>query len=187
MGEMQADLQFWLYVIVGVIYLISRLRKKPQVPSDFPEYGPENPVPGTSKEPPGRAETSSPKQLTFEELLREISEGKTQTQVPKEVTPKAEYENYDEVIEEEDLEVDLNDYRNDKVTTTYEEAKRQAFARPSLEDTMKLQDTEMKFGRFKEFEKEAKRDLLGEYLADLRDPEGLKKAIVVSEILKRKF
>ncbi len=69
----------------------------------------------------------------------------------------------------------------------YEQAKKQAFNRPSLEETMKVEDTVVSFGRFKAFEQEKKRDLLGEYLAELRDPEGFKKAVVMNEILQRKF
>jgi hypothetical protein len=189
MGEMKADLQFWLYVIVGVIYLISRLRKKPQGPTDFPEYGPENPVPQREKNQPGRAEEGAPKQLTFEELLKEITEGKTPPKTPPTRLPEPVYETYedDEVEEEQDLEVERGKYRDESLITTYEEAKRQAFVRPSLEETMKLQDTEVKFGRFREFEKEDRRDVLAGFLSELKDPEGLKKAIVMSEILKRKF
>jgi hypothetical protein len=45
----------------------------------------------------------------------------------------------------------------------------------------------MTFGKFKEFEQEKKRNLLEEYITDFKDPEGFKKAVVMSEILKRKF
>jgi hypothetical protein len=189
MGEMQADIQLWIYVILGIIYLISRLRKKPQEQTDFPDYGPENPVPGAGKAQPGRVETVNPKEITFEELLREITEGKS-ANVP--TTQKASppvYESYEEVLQEEeqDLEVVNEDYKKDRVSVSYEEAKRQAFARPSLEESMSHSDTEMTFGRFKEFESDPNKGLLSHYVSDLRDPDGLKKAFVMSEILKRKF
>jgi len=193
MGEMQADIQLWIYVILGIIYLISRLRKKPQEQTDFPDYGPENPVPGAGKARPGRVETVNPKEITFEELLREITEGKS-ANIPttKEVSRPA-YESYEEVLaeEEQDLEGDKqeyrDDYRKDNVSVSYEEAKRQAFARPSLEESMSHADTNMTFGRFKEFESDTNKGLLSHYLSDLRDPDGLKKAFVMSEVLKRKF
>ena len=52
---------------------------------------------------------------------------------------------------------------------------------------MKIQDTVVSFGKFKEFEKRAETNLAAEYLKEFHDPEGLKKAVVMSEILKRKF
>jgi hypothetical protein len=45
----------------------------------------------------------------------------------------------------------------------------------------------VKFGKFKEFEHGKKKNLLDEYVRDFKDPSGLKKAVVMSEILKRKF
>jgi hypothetical protein len=189
MGELQADFPIWLYILFGVIYLISRLRKKPAQPTDFPEYGPENPAPNPGKNQPGRVETPASPQMTFEELLREITEGKT---VRKEKSvPEVSYESYEDVVadEEKDQEViDKNGYRSeDKVVAAYEEAKRQAFLRPSLEETMDLKNTDVTYGRFKGFEKEVQRNLLQEYMIDFKDPEGLKKAVVMSEILQRKF
>jgi hypothetical protein len=181
------DVQFWLYVIVGVIYLLSRLRKKPdEKPKDLPNYRPESPV--QKYEQPSAKPTVSPgKALTFEELLREISESKSPAPAPQ---PRQEYVDYDDNLGEEaqDLEEVGYDYRKkDKIYDVYEDAKKQAFNRLSLEETMKVGDTDMKFGKFKEFEQEAKRDLMKEYLADFKDPEGMRKAVVMSEILQRKF
>jgi hypothetical protein len=129
------------------------------------------------------ASTSSPSRpLTFEELLQEITTGKTQQQQP--------VVDYDDDLEDEEKDLeDVNyDYRkHDNIYSEYEEAKKQAFNHPSLEETMKVEDTDTSFGRFKVFEQDAKQNLLNEYLADFRDPQGLKKAVVMSEILQRKF
>jgi hypothetical protein len=190
MGELQADLPLWLYILFGVIYLISRLRKKPAEQTDFPDYGPENPAPSPGKNQTGKIETTTPpKQLTFEELLREISEAKVERIPEKKPVPEVVYESYEDVStqEEQDLEKDLQEYRKDNVTEVYEEAKRQAFMRPSLEESMNLNDTDTTYGRFKEFEKQTRRNLVLDYLSDFRDPGGLKKAVVMSEILQRKF
>lgn len=189
MGELQADIPIWLYIIFGIIYLISRLRKKPADQTDFPEYGPENPVPNPGKNASGRVDQESPKQMTFEELLKEISQGKAEREPEKKVIPQPVYESYEDVSseEEQDLEEDPQEYRRDKVRQLYDEGKREAFARPSLEETLDLKDTDTSFGRFKEFERQPQRNLLREYLGELHDPDGLKKAVVMSEILKRKF
>ena len=182
------DVQFWIYVIAGIIYLISRARKKRQAsePVNAPEPKSER-----------RFQQSEPqsvpqKGLTFEELLREISEAKAPAKPePVVVQPKSEYVDYDDDLEEEeqDLEDVSGDYRKkDRAFyDTYEEAKRQAFNRPSLEETVKLKDTDMKFGKFKEFAEEAESNPLNDYLKELKDPEGFKKAFVLSEVLQRRY
>lgn len=172
--------QFWLYVIIGLIYLVSRMRKK---------KAEQTPGPTTAKEESpfnsSRHEGNKPKQLSFEELLKEITESKQQQQ-PKE-EPVVDYDdNLEE--EEKDLEDVEYDYRKQNQTyEIYEEAKKQAFYRPSLEETMKIQDTVVSFGKFKEFERRAETNVAAEYLTAFLDTEGLKKAVVMSEILKRKF
>jgi hypothetical protein len=172
--------QFWLYVIIGVIYLVSRARKKKADQSP-------GPVDANEKKPfsSTRHEGNKPKQLSFEELLKEITESKQQRQPMEE--PVVDYdENLEE--EEKDLEDVEYDYRKqNKTYEVYEEAKKQAFYRPSLEETMKLQDTVVNFGKFKEFEKRAETNLAAEYLKEFHDTDSLKKAVVMSEILKRKF
>jgi hypothetical protein len=172
--------QFWLYVIIGVIYLVSRARKKKADQSPGPvDANEQKPFSST------RQEGNKPKQLSFEDLLKEITESKQQRQPMEE--PVVDYdENLEE--EEKDLEDVEYDYRKqNKTYEVYEEAKKQAFYRPSLEETMKLQDTVVNFDKFKEFEKRAETNLAAEYLKEFHDPDGLKKAVVMSEILKRKF
>jgi hypothetical protein len=179
------DYQFWLYVLIGVIYLLARVLKKPaQKPTDVPDSRPDRPV--ARFEPPPAKPRAPSKTLTFEELLREITESKAQPQPAPERDADV---NYDEELKEEaqDLE-DVNyDYKTDKVTLEYEAAKQQAFLRPSLEETLSIKDTDTKFEKFKAFEVQTQANLLDKYLIDFSDPEGLKKAIVMSEILQRKF
>lgn len=180
------DLQFWIYVIVGVIYLISRARKKRQAaePVNTPE-----PKLERRFEPANEKQAAPHKGLTFEELLREISEAKAPAQPV--VQPRSEYVDYDDDLEEEEqsLEEVKDDYRkkDSAFYNTYENAKIQAFNRASLEETMKLGDTNMKFGKFKEFEEEEGTNYLNEYLKDLKDPDGFKKAFVLSEVLQRRY
>jgi hypothetical protein len=163
------------------------MKKAENQPKDVSAPKPERQVRYDSAPPP----VQKPKQLTFEELLREITEAKQPQQpVYQPAERKAEYVDYDDQIgeEEQDLE-DVNyDYKKkDKLYDVYEEAKRQAFVRPSLEETMNVRDTNMQFGKFKVFERQEQRNLLEEYTRDFKDPEGFKKALVLSEILKRKF
>lgn len=177
------NFQFWLYVIVAVIYLISRARKKSQE-----QPGPQDEVPEIPSRPVSRsyeeAPTQRPKPVTFEELLREITEGK---EVKPEARQEPEYVDYDDEIEEEEKSLEtISPINEERTTQIYEEAKKLAFYRPSLEETMKLTDTDTKYGKFAEFEIKQERNLLLEYAQDLRDPKGFKKALILSEILNRK-
>lgn len=172
-----------IYIIIGVIYAIGWFIKKMGNKSvDMTDEQ------GQKRQEP-TIQSSKPKQLTFEELLREITEAKTVQQKPRS-TPKPAYVDYDDDIEEEgdSLEEIPNTYqKKDNIYEVYEEAKKAAFNRPSLEETMKLQDTDVRFGRFKIFEEQEERNLLEEYTKEFQDPAGFKKAFVMSEILKTKF
>lgn len=182
------DYQFWIYLIIAIVYGISRAMKKPEnQPKDVSAPKPDRPIRYETTPTP----VEKPKQLTFEELLREITEAR---QPPKPVfetaSPRTEYVDYDDQLEDEEQDLeDVNyDYKKkDKLYDVYEEAKRQAFERPSLEETMNIKDTKVQFGKFKAFEQKEQRNLLDEYTRDFQDPEGFKKAVVMSEILNRKF
>lgn len=175
------DYKIWFYLILGVIYILSKVLKKPK---SRPDTNPDQSYSETSTREPAE------KPLSFEELLREITEGKKPvTQQRPTPTPTPQYVDYDDNIgeEERDLE-DVNyDYQNeDKTYETYEKAKKEAFDRPSLEETLKLQPMGT-FGRFKEFEDDEKNTVLSEYSEAFSDPEGVKKAFVLSEIFNRKY
>jgi hypothetical protein len=181
------DFQFWLYVIIGVIYLLTRFFKKSaEKPTDLPDYDPEKPAPRF--EPPTAKPGAPPSRaLTFEELLREITESKKPS--AEVIPPREDYVNYDEEVpvEEQDLE-DVNyNYRKDKVASQFEDAEQHAFSRSSLEETLNIADTDTKFEKFKVFQAEQQSNPMDRYLSDFYDLEGLKKAVVLSEILKTKF
>jgi hypothetical protein len=184
------DAQIWVYVIIAIIWFVSRALKKPEQPKDIGEQRPDRPVKYNPERP-----AEGPKPLmTFEELLKEITEAKAPR--PPEPAPTSktypEYVDYDDEIPEERQDLEEVSYQRREEETrranaVYEEAKRQAFERPSLEETMSLKNTKMEFGKFKVFEQEKQRNLLKEYTIDLQDHEGLKRAFVMSEILNRKF
>ena len=175
------DYKIWFYLILGIIYVLSKALKKPKGQSTS---NPDSTYSETSQREPAE------KPLSFEELLREITEGKKPASQPaQKPLPTTQYVDYDDDIpdEEQDLE-DINyDYKNeDKIYETYEKAKKEAFNRPSLEETLKLQPMS-EFGRFKEFEDNEKNTVLSEYSEAFNDPEGVKKAFVLSEIFNRKY
>ncbi|MBL7850997.1 MAG: hypothetical protein JNN04_08860 [Cyclobacteriaceae bacterium] len=174
------DFKIILWIIIGLIYLFSRRKKE--------EPAPRRPQPAEESEP---METTGPAPKTFEELLREIEGMKQPQPPPRPVERQPEVVDYDENLgeEERDLEDLTPSYRRDEeqIYKVYEEAKAQAFSRPSLEETVKLEDTIVRFKQFKGYEKEGRTNVLHEYLQELRDPKGFKKAFVLSEVLKPKF
>jgi hypothetical protein len=181
-----------VYAVIAIVYFVFQYltRKKESTQNEIPDHKPQ------PRSTPQHQSSGKPKQLTFEELLKEITEAKQpekpvfQPSAPVYQSPKQDFVDYDDNIgeEEQDLEdVDYDYRKKDKLYDVYEDAKRQAFVKPSLEETMNVRDTVVKFGKFKAFEQKQQRNLLEEYTRDFKDPEGLKKAVVMSEILNRKF
>jgi hypothetical protein len=166
-------------LIVIVVTLIARARKK-QPPASKSSESPERPVP--------RAE-ESPKPMSFEELLREIQAAKASqpTKVPATTYEEADYDRYNQ---EEPKSLERTDYTYPQPQQTldiYEKAKQEAFFRPSLEETMKLEDTDMRFGQFKGYQKAERPSLAAELAQEFRNPSGFRKAFIMSEILNRRF
>jgi cell pole-organizing protein PopZ len=179
------NIQFWIYAIIIVVSILSRLLKKKPVDQASP-YEPRNTV---GQEP-------SQKPISFEDLLREIQASKAPERKPvvqktiEYKDPEYEVEDYDDEIEEEVVVAEKKRYRDPEPSKTfdiYEKAKQAAFNRPSLEETMKVEDTVVKFGQFKGYQQDTEVNVLAEYVKDLQSPESFKKAFILSEVLNRKF
>lgn len=180
------DEKILIYLIIGIIYfLFNRLKKK--APEDEQEM----------ETPPGQSpESTSPRPMSFEELLREITEGKQQQNQPppvrerepdyRPVPAQPAYIDYDDDIEAEEKSLEKVSFDEERTNKVYEDAKKMAFNRPSLEESLKLADVNTTYGKFSEFDRKAEPNLLLEYTKDLRDPKGFKKALILSEILNRK-
>jgi cell pole-organizing protein PopZ len=167
------NLQVWIYVIVGVLYLIGKARKKPQ---DTPKQARRNQQPTSN---------TSPKPVSFEELLREITEAKKPYQQPK---PIQEYVDYDDEVEEEKESATTNyDYPKQEAYQKAEQSKYEAFNRLSYEDTLKLEDTDVKFGKFAAFVEDKRPSIAAEIAGDFSDPDKVKRAFIISEIFNRKY
>lgn len=173
---------FWIWVAIAVISFLSRVLKKktPEPAETSPEEAPD---------------TNKP--MTFEELLREIQATKAPAPPPPAPAPvksvpawKEETVDYDDNLEpeEKDLETIGSSYKkDDAIYDVYERAKRDAFSRPSLEETAKLEDTVVRFAAFKGYQRNEQKSVVSQYKKDFQDPEGFKKAFIMSEILKRRF
>ena len=179
------DFKIIFWIILGLIYLFTR-KKKTAPPPARPRQNADDEY----------ETTSVPKPTTFEDLLREIQQAKGAREVATETydrppsTQKTEFVDYDDQLEDEkkDLEDTAHEYgKEDKIYEVYEDAKKLAFYRPSLEETLKLEDTIVRFKQFKGYETTHKQTIAEEYLKDLRDPQGIRKAFILSEILNRRF
>lgn len=178
----------WIFygIIFVVYYFIKNRAKKNQQPTDsIPDY--QQPTSTTSNKP-----------VTFEDLLREIQSAKAPKEPEPLPAPKPyyeapsypKYEDYDDKIEEEvkQLEEVNYDYRKkDNIYDVYEKAKQAAFNRASLEETMKVEDTVVRYGQFKEYERHEEPSLASQVAKDFENPENVRKAFVMSEILRRKY
>src|SRR5271154_847421 len=107
------ELKIIIWIVLGIIYLISRARKK-RTP-DMPSSAPDEQVPDD-------------KPVTFEELLREIQAAKGPKPQPQPVlrpAPDLKTVDYDDDLKEEEQPIeDTNyNYRNqDTIYETYERA-----------------------------------------------------------------
>jgi len=184
------DAEFWIYIIIGIIYFVSRMLKKPEAPPP--------PRPRRNREAAEGPEPEAPRPISFEELLREIVEGKqVQEPRPREVPkprrvpePVPMYEAYEQDPGEEARSLEEIAVDEEPVAPrwkSYEEIPAANPERRSLEETLRLEDTVVDFSRFDAFEKRDERRVSDEYMKFLRDPQTLKQAVVMSEILKRKF
>ena len=176
------DEKILFYIVLGIIYfLFSRLKKKK--PSDEPEFD-------SSEESQPQ---NGPKTISFEELLREITEAKrpapsSQPTARKIETYKPEpaYVDYDDNLEEEVKSLEKSFIDDDRSNKIYEDAKKLAFNRPSLEDTLKLEKVNTEYGKFKQFATKQSDSLLSEYIKELHDPKGFKRALILNEVINRK-
>jgi len=171
------EIKIIIWIVLGIIYLISRARKKAaadSTPRPVEDFSPEE------------------KPVSFEELLREIQGAKAAKQQPKPVfEPVEQYKpDYDDNLKQEEQPLERVDYsyRNqDTIYETYEKAKKEAFNRPSMEETLKLENTVVRFGQFKGYEQQLRPSLASMYGKELSDATNFRKAFILSEILNRKF
>ncbi len=203
------NFQFWLYIIIAVIYVISKaLQKSNRQKQEQARRPPRNPE-HDAGEP-----SESPPPMSFEELLREITEGKKPkaqpappppkvSTVPPFERPKPAFVDYDDELEEEEKSLEKVDYDRERQETTrqvYERAQREASLKSSLgtlqsdikgrKSSLETLESSLRSSispRFEPFRVTGKENLIAEYVKELRTPSGMKKAVVLSEILKTKF
>ena len=161
------DFENFFYVILAVIYFLSRVLKgRKNVPK---ESQPDEEAPASSGKKP----------VTFEDLLKEF--GVDQEEEPKEAEePQA--------IEEEAT-------TKEETRPTYSDDESKAIFEKSIKEAEKASRKSTAIGErkltFKEFEPYQEEDDSNEFATEikelLQESEGGKKAVVLSEILNRKY
>jgi hypothetical protein len=182
------DEKIIFYIILGIVYFVFNALKKKKSSDEANE-----------NVPPPRPDRNKPQPVSFEDLLRELTEGKAkqETQQPPVIQNRQDlrppiarqqpaYVDYDDDLQEEAKSLEKVSFDDERSNKAYEDAKKMAFNRPSLEETLKLENVNTTFGRFKEFDVKQEKSVLSEYVKDLRDPKGFKKAFILSEVLNRK-
>ncbi|MFM7328991.1 MAG: hypothetical protein ACKORJ_10765 [Bacteroidota bacterium] len=169
------DLKVIIWIIGLLIYFYAQSKKgKKQAPE--------------VEEPSSQPRPGKP--ITFEDLLREIQQSRQPDPVPPPTTSRTpEVIDYEEEIPEEaePIEVVPTYKRQEEVTAVYEEAKRAAFQRASLEETVKLKEIPTQPGKFKGYEQDSRPAFAASIAEDLRSPESVRKAFILSEVLNRRF
>lgn len=181
------DFQFWLYILFAVIYFVSRALKKKRQP------GPSEDV---DMETPRR---NRPK--TFEELLQEFTEGKESVKEEVRETEQ-EIEDFREVREVKSTD-DVRRRVEKEVSskTLFEEGTTRSFSdeesrRVYEESVKRAEGAALDFSRDEDFKSKLKSrrhdtaevHTLADDIKDmLSSPDNVKKAVVLGEILNRKY
>ncbi|MFZ1808243.1 MAG: hypothetical protein WAU36_13520 [Cyclobacteriaceae bacterium] len=181
------DLQFWIWLIVIVITLIARANKKKAGQAPPPENIPDQ---SRRSQPATQQPPTKQQPVTFEDLLREIQGEKALSKPvaskPKE--PEYDFVDYDDNIPDEiqDLEdVDYDHNKDERAFQTYEAALKEAEKTPLVKESPNVGSI-MRSEHFKEYSIKKKKVSFN-FLNELKDPQGFKKAFIMSEILNKKY
>lgn len=167
------DEQIWFYIIAAVIYFLTRKKKKP---TDSPS------TPNTSR---SDRPTQQNKPVSFEDLLREITEQReeeSQTEpVYEERKPEPKREPEESAFETEGRNRQFSDDESRKV---YEESIKQAEGA----DIEFVPDESYASQRlFKDKKEDLEPSIADEIRDSFKNPDTARKAIIYSEILQRKY
>ncbi len=171
------DIQFWLYLAFAAIYFITRMMKKKNAPE---------PTQGDEREPVHTERRNKP--VSFEDLLKEFTEGK---QEPEREVP--------EPVEARQL-VKEREWVEQQKPKEFEEGRTRRFAdeesRRVYQESIKLAEgADLEFKRDEHFKSKMQREqdegdgqsLGADIKSMLQDTNSAKKAVILSEILNRKY
>ena len=165
------NLETYLYVIVAVIYIIVRIIK-----ARSKQNQPKRPIvkPQQQMQPQPAKKTSGPKKaFSFEDILKEFEKNLTGEEVVQEKALPVK-----EIKHEKPAPVAVN--KTKEKTNKYQKYKHKTY-----KDGKEIIRKKMVFERSEAFK--IKESIASEYVRMLQDPEGFKNAVVLSEIINRKY
>lgn len=162
------DDQIWFYIIAAVIYFLTRKKKKkaqPQQPQSSSESAP----------------SPQQKPISFEELLKEITEGKTQEQSEHEVVV-----DQPEPVQVEEIKKEgrSRQFADDESRRIYEDSIKRA---EEIDIPFEADEDYASKKLFKHADIEEEHTIADEIREGLQSTDSARKAIIYSEILNRKF
>ena len=166
------DLKIWVYVIIGAIYLISRAMKKKE---------PENQKPRSPLETEDEVGPARKAPASFEDLLREFSQEQQET--PRRTVQEADVVDDPKPAVEETirLEGEKRHFADEESRAIYERSIQEA------------EGAHISYERDEHFKMKGleKEESHNEFASDLKkmlqSPTDAKKAVVLSEILNRRY
>jgi len=154
------DIQIILYIIFAVIAILARAFKSDKKKPPKPT---QQPADSEQREQP----------QSFEDLLKEFTGETKQTKQPE---PQS-YESLEEYS-----------FDDDELRRTYESSVKEAKELKTIDELVDLDD-DRHTGSFQHFRgyEEPEEDVTNELVETLQDAEGARKAIILSEIMNRKY
>ena len=164
------DYQTILYIIIGVIYLLARIlkRKKPQVP--LPKVEREIPEAEVTAQGPERK-----RPLSFEDLIKEISGGKT----PEEPETIAEPSKPEPISEPAVPDATAQATYQESIKTDKRLKKKSSKSKALFKEPRIFEEFDSEEGESQYLAEDIRRSLKNNW--------DIKKAIVINEILTRKY
>lgn len=160
------DKEILIYIVFIAIAIISRLLKSNKNRSKAPSAPPQQRE--TPSQRPGGAKS-------FEELLREFTGENTSTEPRSLETVETEYESYEHIPSD------------DEIRETYERSVNQAKKLKTLDEQVDLEDIRTKSKYFADDEMKEENSVASDILESLKDPDGARRAVILSEIINRKY
>ncbi|WP_421879585.1 hypothetical protein [Marinoscillum sp.] len=177
------DIQFWIYLVFGAIYLLSRFFKKND----------KDATPRRTPRPQQQQPTSRPnKPVTFEELLKEFTEGKSEEE-EVEVEKPEPVEARQLLKERKWQEENRPDFSQEGTTRRFSDEDSRRIYEESIKSAETSSASFERDDNFKlkvkslEEEEEEQTDYAGDIASMLQNPNDARKAVILGEILNRKY
>ena len=166
------DLQVVIYIVFLAIYFLSRFLK-----GSKQKQTPRREAREVNREEDTAQDEERP--MTFEDILRELTQPKERPKPKPQSRPKP-------IPARKEYEFRGSEPDDDEIQEVFEESKRRARGIQTIDEMVDIGEGSIKF---REYEEKLEED--NEYASEIRDmlknPDDVRKAVILKEILDRKF